>query len=150
MEADHTYLGELLQIFLAEDKCIEEISQKFQNFQNHLFVHIELENNFLFPCFDKFTGIKPENGPTAIAMRDHKNIVELLKIIKENCASKDIEKVRKIGARLNNIMQKHGIREKKIQYPVSDFFVDQDEWHEVLKKTYGQELEKVERFINST
>jgi len=150
MNADHAYLDELLLEFLAEKYDFKVAVKKFKDFQKHILFHIELENDFLFPKFNEFTGLESKNGPTFIAMRDHEVIIKMIKKIEEAVILGNIKDILKNGKRLFNVFQKHKLREQKIHYPVGDFFVSIGEWQKALEKIYGDELEKLKKnFFNN-
>lgn len=140
MDADHAYLDKLLAMFLSEQKNPGQARKLFQNLRGHLLVHIELENDFLFPRFDQFIGIELGSGPTAIAIRDHDEIIKLLEIVEEAFLINDTEKILESSKWLHQALKKHRSRENKIHYPVSDHFVKPEEWQEVIKKFYGAKL----------
>ncbi|PJA37253.1 hypothetical protein CO181_04300 [candidate division WWE3 bacterium CG_4_9_14_3_um_filter_43_9] len=102
---------------------------------------MKLEDDYLFPRLNSYLGIDINSGLTAMAKRDHLIILKLLTFTEEAEKARDIKKAILTGRHLDRALKKHREREQMIQYPVSDVFIERDEWEIMLIKIYGKKLE---------
>jgi len=142
MDADHAYLDKLWTKFLNEENNSEGSSNLLKRFKRHLFLHIRLEDDFLFPLLNSHISMGINPGLLAIAHRDHRNIIKLLAMVEEASLGEDIKKIKIASRHLQRALQKHRLREDEIHYPVCDFFIEPKEWSSALFKIYGQRLNK--------
>jgi len=99
---------------------------------------MKLEDDYLFPRLNSYLGIDINSGLTAMAKRDHLIILKLLTFTEEAEKARDIKKAILTGRHLDRALKKHREREQMIQYPVSDVFIERDEWEIMLIKIYGK------------
>ena len=140
MEADHAHLDKLWNDFLREKEDPIRATKLFNKFREHLLLHLKLEDTLLFPRLDQYLGMEDSFGPTEQARRDHAAIVRLLSFIEEAGLENDMERINIAGDHLNKALLKHREREREIHYPVSDSFVGDAEWSQMLAKIYGNNL----------
>lgn len=137
MDADHIYIDQLWVEFLAEKENSIKAAQFFDKFQTHIQKHIHLEDTVLFPRFDVYTGLSDKEGPTVLARRDHEAITKLMAAVKSACEIRNMKEIQRLGEHLQRALFKHRERENKIQYPVLDSFISEDEWSHILERVYG-------------
>ncbi|MDD5032392.1 MAG: hemerythrin domain-containing protein [Patescibacteria group bacterium] len=142
MDADHAYLDKLWVGFLGEENNPESSSELLKRFKRHLLLHIELEDNFLFPLLNSHINMGINPGLLAMAKRDHRNIIKLLAMVEEAGLGRDIREIKAASRHLHRALEKHRLREDEIHYPVCDFFVEPEEWNSALSRIYGKRLEK--------
>lgn len=137
MVSDHAKLDQLWAEFMAETHSAQNAARLFQQFSDHIVKHMDLEDNVLFPLFDKHTGLEGGIGPTALVRRDHANILKLMETVKKTAATKDINKIQYASNHLQRALNAHRERENQMQYPVLDNVVNDGKWFEILKRIYG-------------
>jgi hemerythrin-like domain-containing protein len=143
-------MGKILQFMIDDHKTIDYLWQKFISqtedskpnlnsffiFKNHLFNHIQLEETVLFPLFDKFTGLESGKGPTVLLRRDHRVLQKIIRHLEKATDMQDTDKVQDLGVHFRKAFEKHTERERKMQYPVFDNFITEDEWQKILDRIY--------------
>ena len=142
MNNDHAYLHDLWVEFSNEKQNPIHLKKLFRKYKRHLLLHIKLEDKFLFPRLNKYLGIDKKSSLTNIIDQDHRKIEKLLALTEKAVLSGDLIKITTTGSHLDCALKKHQEREAEIQYPVSDAFVGQDEWEQMLDKVYGKILAK--------
>ena len=148
MNNDHGYLDFLWEDFINEKNSLVRAGEYLEKFEKHLLLHMELEDEYLFKRLNDHIGTVENSGLTSAAIEDHKTIIKLLGLTKE--ALKDGRKSRIVmtGKNLDQALAKHRERELELQYPVSEAFIEPQEWNEILSNIYGQEiLKKIQKKI---
>lgn len=145
MDADHAHLNNLLDEFLNEKNNVGQSLKLFKKFQRHLMRHEKLEDNFLFPRLNGYLGLDKHLGPTALAQRDHVNIIKLMKLIQGAGKSKNFKKMKAMGQHLQRAINKHLRREQKIQYSICDSFISRTEWEQILLKIYNNKTSHIKK-----
>ena len=136
MNSDHAYIDGLWGEFLGERSDAERAAQLFKIFKEHIERHIKLEDEYLFPALEKHLGFQGELGPTALAVEQHKNIIKLVGLVDEAGKTKALEKIIFAGNNLRSALAAHRETENEIHYPVSDFFIKDDEWEKMKQEVY--------------
>ncbi len=133
MNKEHEYLDQLWAKFF--DKNSLEIDETFfADFKKRELEHIRFEDEFLFPALNEYLGIAQDEGLASLARRDHGGIVKLLEMMERAMQIGELDALEMSARNLDNILQAHRKREQEIHYPVSDNFVSQDEWENIIEK----------------
>lgn len=119
MEQDHNRLDDLFNNF-KELKIPDENKAKeiFAEFKSDLEKHINWEEEFLFPLFERKTGMF-NSGPTAVMKIEHKNIKALLRQISERLISGSMQ-TDELDKTLVTFLSNHNQKEENILYPMID------------------------------
>ncbi len=119
MEQDHNRLDDLFNNF-KELKISDENKAKeiFAEFKSNLEKHINWEEEFLFPLFERKTGMF-NSGPTAVMKIEHKNIKDLLRQISEKLISGSMQ-TDELDKTLVTFLSSHNQKEENILYPMID------------------------------
>lgn len=88
----------------------------FAGFDRELRRHIHVEEEMLFPAFERATGMT--SGPTVVMRMEHARIKELLEEIGQALASS--ESMERPAAELLEVLGAHNGKEETILYPMSD------------------------------
>ena len=123
LEWDHDRLDALLSAHaeaLASGKMAEAV-QRFSEFRTGLRHHIRMEEEVLFPAFERSVG-DAECGPTAVMRLEHRLIESLLERIAAGLAdpagpTASIEALRR---ELLLVLADHNAKEEHIVYPLTD------------------------------
>lgn len=141
MNAEHAALDMLWLNFLSvcnNSDQIESAKKLLLEYKEKIVLHMKLEDEYLFPRISLHLGFDGNAPIIARALADHGVLLKLLNLAEEVFINQEKEKLLRTG---NNFMQaiiKHHERESEIQYPVSDKFISEDEWAEILGSVYDQ------------
>jgi len=136
MNNDHAHIDQLWADFLAQKNNAAEAKKSFQKYYNYLTKHIDLENNELYPRFDRFIGFEPGNGPTTILKHDHSVIGKLLNEIRLACETNDSHHIDYLCEHFQKAMASHRERENQLEYPLLDRIISQEEWQKIMQRIY--------------
>jgi uncharacterized protein (DUF2249 family) len=134
-QTDHRRLDAIYESFreaLKEERW-EEASRSFREFSLGLKRHIRIEEEILFPAFERKTGMK-DSGPTFVMRMEHVEIKELLDKVLHAADGKDVKRASDDSCSLTNILAEHNMKEEHILYPESDSSLSDAERAMVLKK----------------
>lgn len=116
--ADHDRLDSLYLAFKNNLKTDSEMAlQYFNAFTKGLLIHIEWEENVLFPFFEEQTGMT--TGPTMVMCSEHEMIKNLLNSISQKLVHKDTAEMPELE-QLEGILTEHNQKEEQILYPMID------------------------------
>jgi len=90
---------------------------KLHEFQKELLLHLDAEENILFPEFEQATGIV--SGPTQVMRMEHGQMRELLKDLENALLTKDSDKYLGLSETLMILMQQHNMKEENMLYPMA-------------------------------
>lgn len=138
MDKDHERIDKQWCAFMAEATNAELASCLFLEFSNHIQKHINLEDNVLFPRFEKYTGLDKNTGIIAIMRNDHKNILKLLGSVRQARETNDIKKIREAGFHLHRALNAHNKREDTVPYPLFDELFSDAEWTSILTRARAE------------
>ena len=141
MNKEHAQLDDLWLNFLelCEDlEAFTRTSELFDKYKTMLLVHMKLEDEYLFPRVSQHLGFEDDAPLIARARDDHKVLLKLLALTEEAFLKQDIERILLVGNNFKQASIKHHERESEIQYPVSDKFISEDEWLEILVSVCDQ------------
>lgn len=91
----------------------------FQEFTRGLRRHIGLEEELLFPEFERLTGMTPQAGPTAVMRHEHRQIEGFLRTLERTIgvSSGEAEQARES---LQRVLVHHNAKEEQVFYPTTD------------------------------
>jgi len=139
MNKEHAQLDELwlnvLQAYEDIEKAVKA-SELLDEYKKMLLLHMKLEDDYLFPRISLHLGFEDDAPLIARARDDHKILLKLLALTEEAFLEQNIEKTLVAGNNFKQASIKHHERESEIQYPVSDKFISEEEWQEILKSIY--------------
>lgn len=80
--------------------------------------HFRMEEEGLFPAFEKETGMR--QGPTMVMRSEHEQMRGLMQQMHQAAEKGDTELLLKAGGTLLFVMQQHNVKEEQMLYPMSD------------------------------
>jgi len=134
MDKEHAFLDEVWDLFFQAPVESLELKNLFEHFQKNILVHMEVEDNVLFPKINEHLGIDLDSGLTAYAKKDHLGIKKLLSFLGPAILNGKTDKILEIRKNLDVVLKKHRDREREIHYPVSDLFITEEEWRQISGK----------------
>ncbi|WP_395010951.1 hemerythrin domain-containing protein [Undibacterium sp.] len=90
--------------------------RNFRLFDEQLEHHFHLEEELLFPAFEKATGMT--NGPTMVMRGEHAEIRQLRDQVMAQIDDKEIAAALATIDTLNVLIQQHNVKEENILYPM--------------------------------
>jgi iron-sulfur cluster repair protein YtfE (RIC family) len=130
LEADHRRLDRLMEACrsLAASGDMKGAGARYAEFRTGLRRHIRIEEDLLFPAFDRASGLG-DGGPTTVMRYEHAEIQRLLELIRELFEAEDASPVEfeKLRSQLAAILDEHGLKEERILYPMTDRMVPLEE-----------------------
>jgi hemerythrin-like domain-containing protein len=92
--------------------------RNFRLFNEYLESHFHLEEEKLFPAFEKATGMS--NGPTAVMRSEHADIRHLRDQLAAALESQQKDGALGVLETLNVLIQQHNVKEENILYPMCE------------------------------
>lgn len=119
LEGDHRRLDAILDEAerLANAGEFAGASERFAEFACGLDRHIAIEEQILFPLFERVTGIA--TGPTIVMRSEHVRIRELLKRVSAGLEAGDPVAL-SAQAALEELLSMHNMKEERVLYPMTD------------------------------
>lgn len=90
------------------------------------------EEKALFPEIEKF--IPRDGGPTGVMILEHRELVKLINIFKENLKTTDYQKLNDIGNDIISILRPHIDKENNILFMMADMHFDDKQKKAILDK----------------
>jgi len=90
----------------------------FGEFVAGLIHHIQMEENVLFPMFEKVTGFTA--GPTVVMRAEHRTIGQLLEQAETALGADDRQSFLNAAAELVSVLGRHNQKEESVLYPMTD------------------------------
>ncbi len=90
--------------------------QKWQTFTQELELHLQAEEQILFPEFEQATGMT--SGPTQVMRMEHEQMRGLLTSLNKSLAEKNREDFLGFSETLMVLMQQHNMKEEMMLYPM--------------------------------
>lgn len=117
---DHDRLDAILSdtTVMVDDGELERAEHTFHDFHDGLRRHIRLEEELLFPAFERATGIV--GGPTAVMRAEHVEILKALAQMVDALDRGDPASFHDGHRMMGNVMGSHNIKEEHILYPGTD------------------------------
>jgi uncharacterized protein (DUF2249 family) len=118
--ADHRRLDAIMRevLSLAGSGSFAEAGARLAEFSCGLSRHIEVEEQILFPAFERATGFL--EGPTRVMRAEHLEIRELLKRAADAIASEEGAAFAQAAGALKQLLGDHNLKEEQILYPTTD------------------------------
>jgi len=132
---DHERLARLeVAAFVARAAGEAETAEKsYAAFFSGLTHHIAIEEEFLFPVFEKRLGLSPSAGPTEVMRREHCEILqmvgEILRTIGDPATLPD-----EARAAFHDLLEKHHLKEEESLYPALDYALSPAESDALIEK----------------
>ncbi len=92
--------------------------KQFEAFRVALGQHISIEEQVLFPAFEKATGIAA--GPTRIMRNEHADMLAMLETISATIDEQDIVRCLAATRQFSSVMALHSAKEENVLYPLCD------------------------------
>ena len=93
-----------------------EANTQWQLFANELELHLQAEENILFPQFEQATGMTA--GPTQVMRGEHQQMWALVSDLDNSLATEDKDKFLGLSETLMILMQQHNMKEEMMLYPM--------------------------------
>jgi len=90
---------------------------KLNIFKRELLMHLDAEENILFPKFEQATGMT--SGPTHVMRMEHEQMRALLQDLMSELTSKNKDKYLGLSETLMVLMQQHNMKEEMMLYPMA-------------------------------
>ena len=135
LEGDHRRLDAIMAGVAARVGAgsYAEAARGFAEFACGLNRHIEMEEQVLFPAFEKATG--ETRGPTAVMRAEHVEIRRLLDVIASAIHAGDRGAFAAASAELRVVLGSHNVKEESVLYPTVDAIAGTDrERHELVSR----------------
>jgi hemerythrin-like domain-containing protein len=117
--ADHRHCDELwAAVEAAADKGHEAARAAFDDFYATTRMHLDLEEQVLFPAFEQATGMT--EGPTTVMRMEHEQMRALLEQVATAISTGDLEEALDQGDTLLMLTQQHDQKEEAMLYPMAE------------------------------
>lgn len=120
MSWDHDRLDAILAdtAVMVDDGELERADHTFQEFDEGLRRHIRLEEEILFPTFERCTGIM--HGPTEVMRAEHVDILKALDMLRDALDRGDQFRFHEGRRMMSAVMTGHNDKEERVLYPATD------------------------------
>jgi uncharacterized protein (DUF2249 family) len=140
LERDHRRLDALWDDYgraLAAAE-LEGARARFLEFATGLRRHIRMEEDLLFPAFEKGSGLR-ESGPTAVMRSEHREIKAHLQaietaLVQASEATEARQRLQHHPEALESLLASHGQKEEHVLYPATDRMLAKKERDELVRK----------------
>jgi iron-sulfur cluster repair protein YtfE (RIC family) len=134
LSADHARLDALLMDVcrMVTDGELERADYVFGDFYEGLLAHIALEEQILFPVFERTTGIF--KGPTQVMRYEHDQIRTALGQMRSALDHFDAKAFEKGRRALTAILPSHDHKEERVLYPAMDRAIAPAEREDILRR----------------
>jgi len=131
---DHRRLDALLDEVAAavEDGDFELAEEPFRAFDEGLRRHIRLEDEVVFPAFERATGNR--EGPTVAMRGEHQDILRLLANLREAMARREARAADPIAEALTSLLMRHNIKQERFVCPGTDSALDNSSRSELVAR----------------
>lgn len=134
MSHDHDRLDAILAEFLRTADADKALGL-FAQFDTGLRMHIDWEEQLLFPPFEDQTGMR-DSGPTAVMRMEHQQIKQQLQAIRAAIGQSTLgDAVQALLA----VLTAHNHKEESILYPWLDQALPQEQTHDLLVRITGSQ-----------
>lgn len=135
---DHDRLDALeKQAFEARGRgALEEAGGIFREFTRGLRRHIGLEEELLFPEFERLAGMIADAGPTAVMRHEHRQIEGSLLTLERTIGvpGGEAEQARES---LHRVLVEHNEKEEQVLYPTTDRLLSDAERRALVERLRG-------------
>ena len=110
------------ELFIAAENAIANndwtlAKQEFTEFSEELELHLQAEENILFPEFEQATGIT--QGPTQVMRGEHQQMRALVSDLQQALDKDDKDMYISASETLMVLMQQHNMKEEMMLYPMT-------------------------------
>lgn len=110
------------EFFIAAENAVADnnwslAAQTFSQFSQELTLHLEAEENILFPEFEQATGIT--QGPTQVMRGEHQQMRALVAELAQSLTNEDKDSYIGASETLMVLMQQHNMKEEMMLYPMT-------------------------------
>ena len=127
LQADHERLDGLIETARtsAHGGDMDSAARHFSEFRDGLLRHIRIEEEMVFPEFERATDLDPASGPTGVMRHEHVEITRLLDLIHDLFSGPrpGAEAFERLHGTLVPLLQEHNAKEERILYPMTDRMV---------------------------
>jgi hemerythrin-like domain-containing protein len=95
-----------------------ECMQHFTAFRNSMVVHLSIEEDLLFPAFERRTGL--ESGATRVMRAEHQQMRALMEEMSRAAEAGEQERFLDLAEMLLIFLQQHNMKEENVLYPMLD------------------------------
>jgi len=135
--SDHDRLAQLeFAAFVSRAAGDAKAAERwYAAFSSGLKHHIAVEEELLFPVFEKRVGLSPSAsaGPTEVLRREHEEILRLLGEILRTIGN-PAKLPDEARAAFHEVLEKHHLREEEILYPALDYALSPGESDALVAK----------------
>src|SRR5262249_47217343 len=137
LHRDHVRLDALFESAhrLVKEGSCERAAGVFGEFRSGLVRHIRMEEEVLFPAFERVTGFG-KGGPTAVMRTEHVEILHLLEEMSGCLTAPDLDPGRFSDLRtaLLEVLSGHNAKEEHVLYPMTDRSLPADELRDLVQR----------------
>ncbi len=99
-----------------------ECGQQLATFRTALESHMKIEEEMLFPAFERATG--SDSGPTAVMRIEHRQMLETLDAMHAAEAAGEAGRFDALMQSFSQVMDAHSAKEEQVLYPLCDRMLD--------------------------
>jgi iron-sulfur cluster repair protein YtfE (RIC family) len=137
LSTDHRRLDGIMEecSALAQKGDMAAAAKRFAMFHEGLARHIRIEEELLFPEFEKATGLS-EGGPTGVMRHEHLEIRRLMASLGElfSAPAPTAAEFEAIRSALYALLHEHNVKEERILYPMTDRLVPPKQRDDLVAK----------------
>lgn len=116
------------QFSLAENAAgkgkIPECAQHFVAFRDAMVTHLSVEEELLFPAFERRTGV--DSGPTRVMRAEHHQMRALMAEMARAADNGERDRFLDLAEMLVIFLQQHNMKEENVLYPMLDEVLQAD------------------------
>lgn len=103
---------------VVSDGDIDAGKKSFEAFHREMEVHFSMEENVMFPAFEKMTGMTA--GPTDVMRSEHVQMREVFAQMESAIGANNADEYLGLSETLLMIMQQHNFKEEQMLYSMAD------------------------------
>jgi iron-sulfur cluster repair protein YtfE (RIC family) len=136
---DHDRLDAILyEVFaLVAEGELEPATGRFAGFHAGMKRHLRLEEEILFPEFERWSG--GSSGPTDLARKDHALIREALEEMKDALAAREARAFFAARKKFLSVLPAHHAQEEQLLYPLIDAAMTEEDRRAIVARLRGDE-----------
>ncbi len=121
MMGDHRTCDSSLanSITAAQSGDVDGMTRDGNDFLKRIRVHIDMEENVLFPAFEERTGMT-EAGPSITMKEEHQVMLPMLDQMQQAIEAKNAASYADVASQLNDILTQHNMKEEQMMYSMID------------------------------
>ena len=134
LSLDHDRLDSLFDAMrhASADGRLSDATSLFAQFRVGLERHIRIEEELVFPEFERLARMPAKSGPTAVMRNEHREIERLLGAVAERLAQGRDASVE--AAELVRVLGAHNVKEESVLYPMTDNLAGPERARELVLK----------------